>query len=297
MDKRRHPIEQGYMEVANWMRGFPNPDAIQKWLQTKNPALYDKLFPKAEQLTAAQKAIEAKLEGPAVGKALAAWLDKHPDVKGVFWGEGGSSYLRRYMHPHEEKLLGLFTLDNRWDIMSEMGSYPSDVWQLTEELTLEPLPYADRIHITDPEGTDVSADMSEEQASKFSRGVYHRGHMFMWPNQAYGRFGYSIVDYPGYQKDWLSPEPMVRANGVVAGTGHGGQYPRIEVHYKDGHVSEVKGGGLFGEALREFLTYEPMQKFAYPFHKDLGYWTLYEAAMGTNAKSFRHPGAYEKGNL
>jgi hypothetical protein len=295
---RIRPIEEGYLEVAGWMRGFPQPDAIQQWLRTRRPDLADKLFPKEQELSAAQRATAAKLSGPAVGKALAAYLQKNPGIKGVFWGKGGSSYLRRYAHPFENKVLGLFTVDNRWDLASEMGNYPSDVWQLSEEQTLEALPYIDRIHITDPEGTDVSADLTQEQAARFSQGAYHRGHMFMWPNQAYGRFGYSIVDYPSFQKVWLSPEPMVRAQGLVAGTGHGGQYPRIEVHYGNGHVTRVNGGGTFGEALREFMThYEPMSKLAYPFHKDVGYWTLYEAALGTNAKAFRHPGAMEAGNL
>ena len=38
-------------------------------------------------------------------------------------------------------------------VMSEIGSYPADVWQLTEEQTLEPLAYTERMEITDPEGT------------------------------------------------------------------------------------------------------------------------------------------------
>ena len=261
---RFRPIEEGYMEVAGWMRGFPDPDAIQKWLQGRRPDLHDKFFPKGRELSPALKAVESKMQGAEVGKALSAWLDKNPDVKGIFWGKGGSSYLRRYLHPHERKMLGLFMIDNRWDLVSEQGNYPSDVWQLSDEQTIEPLPYIDKIHITDPEGTDVSTDLTTEQATKFSRGVFHRGHNFMWPNQAYGRFGYSVVEYPSFQKEWLSPEPMVRANGVVAGTGHGGASPRIEVHYKDGFISEVKGGGLFGDGLREFMNhYEPMSKLVY----------------------------------
>ncbi len=286
--------ENGYLETAGWIEStFPNPDGVKQWLKGKNPDLYNQLFPPSKDLPPNLKAARAKLMGPSVGKALSAYLDKHPEISGVFWGKGGSSYLRRYMHPHEAKFLGLFLWDNQWDVMSEMSSFPADVWQLIETETLDPLGYIDKIHMTDPEGTDISADLSEDQAQKFERGAYHRGHMFIFPNQAYGRFGYSVVDYPAFQKDWLSPEPMVMPNGVIAATnGHGGFYPRMEVHFANGYVKEVKGGGIYGDAFREFLkSYPKLNGQNYPFYKHPGFFYAYEFALGTNPKGFRHPWA------
>ena len=82
-----------------------------------------------------------------------------------------------------------------------MTSYPGDVWQLAEEQVLEPLAYADRIEITDPEGTNLWADLTADMAERWSQGAYQRGHLYMFPNQATGRFGYSFVNYPAFQPE------------------------------------------------------------------------------------------------
>jgi hypothetical protein len=279
------------VETGGWIEGnFPNPDGVKKWLKEKRPDLYALAFPTRTELSPHMHEVREKFRGPIVGRAMSAYLDKHPEVSGVYWGKGGSSYLRRYLHPHEDKLLGLFLWDNQWDVKSEMSDFPSDVWQLVETQTLDPLAYIDQIRLSDPEGTDIKADLTEEQAQRFERGVYHRGHMFMNPDQAYGRFGYSVVDYPAFQKDWLSPEPMVMWNGTLAATnGHGGFYPRMEIHFVNGYAKEVKGGGTYGELYRTFLEYPHMNDTNYPYYKHPGFFYAYEFALGTNPKGFRHP--------
>jgi hypothetical protein len=285
-----HTAEDGE-ETAGWIEGtFPDPDGVKKWLKAQRPDLYAQIFPPQTELSAHLKEVRDKFRGPVVGKALGAYLEKHPEMSGIYWGKGGSSYLRRYLHPHEEKLLGLFLWDNQWDVMSEMSNFPADVWQLLETQTLDPLAYIDKIRVFDPEGTDVQADLSQDQAERFERGVYHRGHMFMNPNQAYGRFGYSVVDYPGFQKDWLSPDPEVIFNGMIAATnGHGGFFPRMEVHITNGDVTDIRGGGLYGDLFRTFLKYPHINDTAYPFYKRPGFFKVYEFALGTNPKGFRHP--------
>jgi hypothetical protein len=148
----------------------------------------------------------------------------------------------------------------------------------------------DRIESTDPEGMNLYADLTEDMAQRWSQGAYQRGHLYMFPNQATGRFGYSFVDYPAFQPKWLAREPIARINGVLAGTqGHGGFFPRWEVYFKDGFISEVKGGGAQGQALTEFLKYPGLNDRQYPFHNQPGYWYLYEIAFGSHPKSFRHP--------
>jgi hypothetical protein len=171
-----------------------------------------------------------------------------------------------------------------------MSSYPGDVWQLAEEQLLEPLVYVDRVEITDPEGTNLHADITDEMAQRWAAGAYQRGHLYMFPNQATGRFGYSFVNYPAFQAKWLPREPLARIEGVLAGTqGHGGFFERWEVTFKNGFVADVKGGGAQGAALKEFLQYPTTHDLQYPFHNEPGYFYLYEIAFGTHPKGFRHP--------
>jgi len=234
----------------------------------------------------------------AVGDAIKKFLTEHPDVRGVFWGKGGSTGLRRQLYPMQDKFLGTFIQDNVYDLQSQMSTYPGDVWQLAEEQLLEPLVYVDRVEITDPEGTNLHADITEEMAQRWAAGAYQRGHLYMFPNQATGRFGYSFVNYPAFQAKWLPREPIARIEGVLAGTqGHGGFFPRWEIYFKNGFISDVKGGGAQGAALKEFLQYPGLNDVIFPYHNQPGFWYLYEIAFGSHPKSFRHPGVMaETGN-
>ena len=122
---------------------------------------------------------------------------------------------------------------------------------------MEPLVHVDKLEITDPEGTNLTADITEEMAQHWARGVYQRGHLYMFPNQATGRFGYSVVDYPAFQGEWLPREPMALANGAIAGTHE--PHRLLSALGSDASRTatsrDVKGGGAFGDALREFLQY------------------------------------------
>lgn len=295
--RRGYTSEKGYMEAANWIQGnFPEPEKAKAWLKQRRPDLYDALFPASREMTPRQRAIYEKMRGESVGSAIREYLDQNPKVRGVYWGKGGSTSLRRYLRPAESKFLGLFLIDNRWDVMGKLGTYPGDVWQLAEDQSMEPIVHTDRLEITDPEGTNVTADITPEMANNWARGVYQRGHLYMFPNQATGRFGYSVVDYPAFQGEWLPREPMALANGTIAGTtNHTGYYQKWEVTLKDGYVRDVKGGGLFGEALKEFLQYPNINDKVLPFHNQNhpGYWWLYEVALGTHPKAFRNPAGLE----
>jgi len=179
-----------------------------------------------------------------------------------------------------------------------MSTYPGDVWQLAEEQLLEPLGYVDRMEAKDPEGVNVWADITEDMAQRWAAGAYQRGHLYMFPNQATGRFGYSVVDYPSFQGEWLPREPMALANGVISGTtNHTGYYPNWKVTVTNGYIRNVEGGGLFGEALKEYLQFPNINDKVMPFHnpEHPGYWWLYEIGMGTHPKAFRNPAGLEIG--
>ena len=176
--RRSYTSEQGYLEAANWVEGnFPDPAKAKEWLKGRRPDLYAKLFPASREMTPKQKEIFEKMRGENMGRAIREFLEKNPKLRGAYWGKGGSTSLRRYMRPAEAKFLGLFLVDNRWDVMSQMGTYPGDVWQLAEDQSMEPLVHTDRLEITDPEGTNVWADISPEMAQNWARGVYQRGHL------------------------------------------------------------------------------------------------------------------------
>ncbi len=297
--RRTYTAEAGYMEAANWIESqFPEPEKAKAWVKAQRPDLYDILFPKARELSPEMRAIRDKLERRSVGKAIQAFLRANPAVRGVFWGKGGGPGAMRALYPLDKKYMGFFTADNRWEMMSRLTSYPSDVWLLTEEQAMEPLAYVDRLEITDPEGTNVWADVTEDMAQRWVKGAYQRGHLYLFPNQASGRFGYSVIDYPALQSQWIPREPMTLINGVIAGTnGHGGFFPRMEVEYRDGYIREVRGGGPYGETLRLFLTYPMINEVLYPYHEHKGFWYLYEIAAGTHPKWFRNPDVMEDGSL
>ena len=314
-----HDISKaGIYQASAWINGlFPNPDQPKAWLKQRNPSVYAELFPgetptvvktsagSAQTSTARQRprgeaAEEADTGATAgtgdyqgrykVGEAIKAFLTAHPEVRGVFWGAGGSTGLRRQLYPMTDKFLGTFTTDNVYNLQSQMSTYPGDVWQLSEEQLLEPLVYVDRVEITDPEGTNLWADISDEMAQRWAAGAYQRGHLYMFPNQATGRFGYSFVNYPAFQAKWLPREPIARIHGTLAGTqGHGGFYPRWVITFTNGFISDVQGGGAQGAALREFLHYPGLNELTYPYHNQPGYWYLYEIAFGSHPKAFRHP--------
>jgi hypothetical protein len=307
----RDTTNAGIYQASSWINGqFPDPSVPKKWLRERRPDLYKELFPAEANLPPGAKSSDPNEdpetglprsnpnEREIVGKGIQAFLKEHPEVKGAFWGSGGSTGLRRALYPMQDKFLGTFITDNVYTLQSQMSTYPGDVWQLAEEQILEPLVYADRVEITDPEGTNLWSDLTPDMSERWSEGAYQRGHLYMFPNQATGRFGYSFVNYPGFQQKWLPREPIALIHGTLAGTqGHGGFFPRWEITFTDGFISDVKGGGAQGAALKEFLEYPGLKDKVFPYHKKAGFWYLYEIAFGSHPKAFRAPGPLlESGN-
>jgi len=151
-EMKRYTSEKGYMEVDRlWIPyAFANPGEVKKWLKERRPDLYEQVYPAARQLPDNLLAASKKYTLKTVGAGVRDFLIKHPDVAGLFWGKGGATYLKKAITPYEDKLLGVFTAGSGNEIMSDTSSYPADVWQLTEEQTIEPLAYVDKIHVTEP---------------------------------------------------------------------------------------------------------------------------------------------------
>ena len=311
-EKGRDITKAGIYQASQWIENqFPNAAEPKAWLKARRPEVYKELFPGETGEIVNDPAKRQRPRGEAaggedadtgastnadyqsrnaVGEGIKKYLTAHPEIRGVFWGQGGSTGLRRQLYPMTDKFLGTFVTDNVYTLQSQMSTYPGDVWQLAEEQLLEPLVYVDRMEAKDPEGLDVWSDITDEMAERWAAGAYQRGHLYMFPNQATGRFGYSFVTYPAFQQKYLQREPIARINGTIAGTqGHGGFFPRWEITFTNGFISNVKGGGAQGEALKEFVNWDKLNNLTYPYHNQPGFWYLYEIAFGSHPKAFRHP--------
>lgn len=294
---RWYTSEQGYMEAQHWIHDlFIEPDVPKKWLKERRPDLYKAMFEKGDDIPQSLKEIGRQLGSGRVAEGIIKFLDRHPDVKAVFWRRGGRPRTARFLKQHSAKFYGNFIFDNRWELMNKAATFPGDVWKLAEERVVEPLAWVDQVQASDPEGTNMSFEVTEAEAKVWGSAAYLQGHLFLSPYQASGRFPYSSVDYPALQKKWNAPI-LTKANGVFAGTSnHTGSFPRIEVRVKDGYVTEVKGGGIYGELWREFLKYPKINELTYPYQEKPGYWWFYEAGTGTNPKFFKRPDENMVGN-
>lgn len=281
----------GRGEMRRWINDrFRNPAEPRAWLKTQLPEDYAAIYPDKPKPEARVAENIKQLRRPNIAAGIRKYLEDHPEVRGVFWGTGGTTGRRRSLHPLESRYLGTFVYDNPSTVMSRVSSFQGDVWRLIEEKTIEPLGYAENVDIKDPEGTDLNWELTDEMASRWAIGVYQQGHLYMHPNQATGRFPYSVVEYPSFAKTYNPREPMPKTNGVIAGTAnHAGFYSRVAVHINDGYITKIDGDGLYARVWNAFLKYPGINEAQYPYHNKPGYWWLYETALGTNPKFFRDP--------
>ena len=158
--------------------------------------------------------------------------------------------------------------------MSEANTYPLDLHMLINEKTWAPisqLGLGGRVHLTDPEGTDISWTLLEQGWA---------------PGQAFGR----KIHWGHLHAHTTTPVPeKTDARGVVAGTtSHFARpFPQIRVSLEDGQVQSIEGGGGYGDAWRD-LDGET-RSIQYPVFPRPGLFWLVEAAIGTNPKISRSP--------
>jgi hypothetical protein len=295
---RTYTIGDGQRELEyffNYTGIMPDPEKGRRWIAEQDPELYAATWPtpKYDNETYARMARDYVKDVP---DRLVAWLDKHPEIDWIVWRSGGRTNTRKFVRHHGEKLLGNYTYLDLYDLMSQVPDFPSDVWRLVETKTIEPIGFADRAEVTDPEGTAFGYDVSEAEAKSWAAGVYNQGHLYMFPAQATGRFPYSLVEFPAVVDNY-QPLILPEVNGVVASTSsHAATYPRVEVKIRNGKIADIKGGGLYGEGLKLFQNYPGTQDLQWPYAPKPGYWWLFEAGMGTNPKYFKHPGEVLEGN-
>jgi hypothetical protein len=174
---RWYTSEQGYMEVRRWIDDlFVEADAPRKWLKERRPDLYNAIYSKIEEVPQKQREFAKQFESANVAERMIKYLDQHPDITAVFWRRGGRPRTARLLKAHSTKFFGNFIFDNRYELMNKASTFPGDVWKLAEERVVEPLAWADRAEANDPEGTQMSFDLSEEHAKIWGSAAYLQGH-------------------------------------------------------------------------------------------------------------------------
>lgn len=277
-------------EFAHWFfRAIYDKDKAKAWFKEQDAALHDVMFPDIKYPEPRLKELSKNIEKLVAG-AMIKYMDEHAEINKVYWRTGGRTRTRTNLKQHGEKFIGNYTYLNFFDLMSNVPSYPGDVWRLVETKMIEPIAFVDRAEVSDPEGLVLSFDLDEKIADSWAKGVYQQGHLYMLPPQATGRWPYSLVEYPSYESSYLPAIHLLSLNGIVAGTNdHVSTHPRLEVHIKGGKISDVKGGGYYGELMKLAQTYPGIQTETFPEYDHPGYWWAYEAGTGTNPKYFKHP--------
>lgn len=200
---------------------------------------------------------------PDSAKEVQDYLENHPDITAIFAGRGGGSLFARALGPFSDLFEQNWIYTTVGDIIRPL--FPTEVQLAAEEKTLEPLPLASEVRITDPEGTNLSFELTPEEAKAWAEGAGRAGHLFMYPDQATG--GENQV--------------FAQADGVIAGTSnHMGFYPRMEAHLENGILKRVEGGGRFGKYIQNLI--DILEDYHYPGAPEPGYHYLIECALGTD---------------
>jgi hypothetical protein len=127
-----------------------------------------------------------------------------------------------------------------------------------------------RMHLTDPEGSDLEWDMLPEY---FERPSAMFGPVPRWNH---------LMSHP--------PTPISEhesTRGIAKGTTNhfGRPFVPITVRVERGRVESVEGGGAYGDAWRELLA--EARDIHYPCFPRPGLFWLWEVAIGTNPKIVR----------
>jgi hypothetical protein len=212
--------------------------------------------------------------GLGLGEATGKHLDEHPGYTRVFLDVGGANS-RRALGKHGDKFGGFWPF-NDWEWFIAKGqTFPLQVWGEFEKRIVEMLGEASEVRITDPEGTHLEFSLTAEQAKRWQNYALFAGHLRM--NPLYATSG-EVRERTGESLD--APPVFQEANGVLAGTSnHCGFYPRIEAYFERDRLVKVKGGGKYGDGIREMM--ERYRDIQWPGYPDKGYFWFCDTALCT----------------
>lgn len=226
-------------------------------------------------------------------KEISRWMDawESLDASGKYdkaiWGFGGPILSERKLKVQR------FPFITPEMVMSAANTIPAELLAAIDAWTWRMFCSAKRVHITDPEGTDVWYTAHDTYFDA-NRQFYNEEHIRNWypQNVAYGR-----TYLPGHiwgKPNFLLPRGLEDGNGVVAGTmNHIGPYPHMRLKFDGSRVVDIEGGGQFGDKLRNYL--DQTYNIQYPGMPGKGLFYWWEASVGTNPKIYRPRKGYLQG--
>ena len=214
-----------------------------------------------------------------IGSLLKHLVD-NPKYNVVFFGLGGRNHFWFQLGEHSKRYRGCWLFNNWEEFLSEAWTHPDELWKETERKIIKALGTATAVRITDPEGTHLEYTLTPEEAKRWELTAWLPGHLLLDPLQSTTQENAMIPvteDVPPVFRD---------LNGVLAGTSnHMGYLPRIELHFEHGRLVDVKGGGRYGEMIRELQ--EKHRDVHWPGYPDKGFFWYCDCALCTVVKAFR----------
>ncbi len=208
------------------------------------------------------------------------YLDKHPDYTSFFAGLGGRVSTRFAMREHGSKYRNCWLFNNWEEFASKAWACPDEISKEIERPAIETIGKASKVRITDAEGTSLEYPLTEEQALRWQMCAWQSGHLYLDPLQATSQEASVVPVSPKV------PPVFHDINGVLAGTAnHFGFFPRIELYFEHGRLVETKGGGKYGDIIREMM--DKFKDVHFPHYPCKGFFWFCDSALCTIIKSFR----------
>lgn len=218
--------------------------------------------------------VEYKVEATA----LRGFLEKHPEYTAIYAGEAGGNHWRRTT---SQRYRGSWLFATYESFIQRCSAYPDEIWRLIDRKLVEQFRRTAGVRIRDPQGTDISWDVTEEEAIRWAKTATVPGHMLASTIQGVRRATPVSELLPFHERHYPT------MNGVVAGTAnHSGYYPHIKVTIERGMVAKIEGGARYGELFRDVV--ERFKDAQYPGFPYKGWAYLNDCTIGTNPKGIRN---------
>lgn len=218
--------------------------------------------------------------GMNVAEPLYKYLGEHPEYNKLFWDLGARTQKIQVLRDRGDRFKGNWLFNNWEEFISDTWVFPDELLVEIERRIIEALGKASFVRITDPEGTFLEFPLSVEEAKRWQIAAWLKGHLLLDPLMATVSEGEVVPHSP-------EVKPVFRdINGVLAGTSnHRGFFPRIELHFDHGLLIEVRGGGKYGDGIRDMM--ERYKNVKWPNYPNKGYFWFCDCALCTMVKSFR----------
>ena len=220
--------------------------------------------------------------------ALRGLLERDGDHTHIFAGDAGEGH---YKISVGDRFRANWMYRKREDLLARYTNFPVHIQRLLESKLVNSFSRAAEVRITDPEGTDIGWNVTEEEAKLWTQGSWIPWHIIGTTIEAV-RFAHVRPAFGGSKVGSLGKfAPIAKRhypgiNGVIAGTvNHTGFFPKIKVTVEAGRISKIEGGGEYGDRFRAVV--DRFRNTQYPAYPAPGYHFLNDATIGSNPKTFR----------